>query len=133
MDQRLMPWTNGALNSCLGTEFYHNLVLLRCVGARSGKPRDVPVLATPLGNQFVLAASAAGSEKNPGWYYNLKANPECTLLIHHRGEIPCVAHEAQGEERERAWAAANTLYSDLISAYQSRVERQIPILVLTPN
>ncbi|HET7143570.1 MAG TPA: nitroreductase family deazaflavin-dependent oxidoreductase [Anaerolineales bacterium] len=128
-----MPWTNGALNSCVGTEFYHNLVLLRCIGGKSGKPRSVALLATPLGNQFVLIASAAGHEKNPSWYYNLKANPECTLLIRNRGEIPFVAHEAEGEEREQAWNAANTLYSNLMVAYQSRVERKIPILVLTPK
>jgi deazaflavin-dependent oxidoreductase (nitroreductase family) len=133
LDQRLIPWTNGVLNSSIGTKFYHNLVLLRCIGAKSGKPRSVPLLVTPLGDQFVLAASAAGHVKNPSWYYNLKANPECTLLIRRRGEIPFVAHEAEGEERERAWAAANTLYSDLIAAYQSRIERQIPIMILTPN
>lgn len=132
MDRRLMPWTNGELNSCLGTDFYHNLVLLRCIGAKSGKPREVAVLATPLGDRIALTASAAGHEKNPAWYYNLKANPECSLLIRRRGEIPFVAHEAEGEEREQAWAAANTLYSDLMAAYQSRIKRQIPIMVLTP-
>ena len=133
LDQLLIPRTNGVLNSCVGTDFYHNLVLLRCVGAKSGKLRDVAVLATPFGNQFVLTASAAGHEKNPGWYHNLKANPECTLLVRGKGEIPFVAQEAEGDERERAWAAANDLYSDLIAAYQSRVKRQIPVLILTPK
>jgi deazaflavin-dependent oxidoreductase (nitroreductase family) len=133
LDQRLIPWTNGVLNSSIGTGFYHNLVLLSCIGAKTGKTRALAVLATPFGDQYLLAASAAGHQNNPSWYYNLKANPECTLLIRKRGEIPFIAHEAVGEEREQAWAAVNEFYSDLIESYQSRVERQIPIMVLTPK
>lgn len=133
LDQFLIPLTNGVLNSCIGTGFYPNLVLLRSIGSKSGKSRSVAVLSTPLDGRFALVASAAGHENNPGWYYNLKAHPECTLLVHHRGEIPCVAHEAEGQEQEQAWVAANTLYSDLMATYQSRVERKIPILILTPT
>jgi deazaflavin-dependent oxidoreductase (nitroreductase family) len=131
IDQRLMRWTNGALSSVLGTDFRDNGVLLRCTGARSGQPRQIPLLATPLDDQFVLIASAAASEKNPGWYYNLKANPECSLLVPRQGEINCVAHEAKGEERERGWAAANALYSGY-TTYQGRTKRRIPVMILTP-
>jgi deazaflavin-dependent oxidoreductase (nitroreductase family) len=131
MDQFLMPLTNGVLNSCLGTEFYRNLVLLNCVGAKSGKKRSVAVLSTPLEGRLALVATAAGHEKHPSWYYNLKARPECTLLIRHKGMIPCVAHEAEGDEREQAWVAANSLYADLMAAYQSRVRRKIPIMILS--
>lgn len=80
-DQFLMPLTNGAINSCIGTGFYRNLVLLNCVGAKSGKKRSVAVLSTPFGEGFALVASVAGHEKHPGWYYNLKAHPECSLLL----------------------------------------------------
>lgn len=132
LDQRLIPLTNGKLNSGLGTDFYDKIVLLRCTGARSGEPRVVPVLVTPLNGHFVLAASAAGDQKNPAWYYNLKANPECSLFVRGRGETAFTAREAEGEEREQALAAANALYSDLITSYQDRVERQIPIMILSP-
>lgn len=130
LDRWLMRWTNGALNSSMGTNF--NTALLRCTGAKSGEPREVPLLATPLGDQFVLIASATGQEKNPAWYYNLKANPECSLLVGPQGKIECVAHEAEGEERERAWAAANALYSGFVT-YQERTRRQIPVMILTPR
>ena len=132
IDKQLMRWTNGALNTVVGTDFRENAVLLRCIGAKSGKPHEIPLLTTPLGEQFVLIASAAGQEKNPGWYYNLKANPECSLLVPGRGEIACVAHEAEGDERERGWAAANGQYGSY-TAYQGRTGRQIPVMILTPT
>ena len=129
LDRSLMRWSNGVLNSSAGTNF--NVALLRCKGAKSGRLRDVPLLATPLDDRFVLIASATGREKNPAWYYNLKANPECSLLLHPHGEVECVAHEAEGEERRRAWAAANALYSGY-KTYQERTERRVPVMVLTP-
>lgn len=133
MDQFLMPMTNGILNSCIGTEFHRNLVLLNCIGAKSSKKRSVAVLSTPLEGRFALVASAAGHEKHPGWHHNLKVHPECTLLIRYKGMIPCVAHEAEGDEQEQAWDAANSLYTDLMAIYQSRVRRKIPIMILSPK
>lgn len=130
LDRWLMRRTNGALNSSVGTNF--TTALLRCKGARSGELREVPLLATPFGERFVLIASATGQKKNPAWYYNLKANPDCTLLVPPHGEIECVAHEAKGEERERAWAAAKALYSGY-ATYRERTSRQIPVMILTPR
>jgi deazaflavin-dependent oxidoreductase (nitroreductase family) len=132
LDNRLIPLTNGKLNSGLGTDFYDHIVLLRCAGAKSGVPRQVPLLATPFDGQIVLAASAAGHQNNPAWYFNLKATPECSLLVPRRGEMAFIAHEAKGEERDRGWAAVNALYADLITTYQNRIERQIPIMILSP-
>jgi hypothetical protein len=91
LDKRLMRWSDGALNSGLGTDFRRNAVLLRCTGAKSGKPRDIPLLSNPLDGGWVAIASAGSQDKNPDWYYNLKAHPHCTLLVSHRGEIPCIA------------------------------------------
>lgn len=122
---------DGAINSSLGTNFHANAVLLRCTGAKSGQARTILLLTTPLDGQFVLIASAVGQEKNPAWYYNLKSNPNCSLLVANRGEIACVAHEAEGEERAQAWAAANEQFSGYTD-YQGKTKRRIPVMVLTP-
>ncbi|MCU1696028.1 MAG: hypothetical protein JWR34_2091 [Mycobacterium sp.] len=132
LDQRLMRWTNGALSSAVGTDFQGNAVLLRCTGAKSGKPRDVPLLAQPLDDGWVLIASATGRERNPGWYYNIKAHPQCALLVPGRGVIPCIAREAEGAERDRAWQAANTQYSGY-TVYQQKTQRRIPVMMLVPE
>ena len=86
IDKRLIRWTNGALSTTIGTEFRDNAALLCCIGAKSGKRREIPLLVAPLDGQFVLIAAAGGQEKNPAWYFNLKANPNCSLLMRHRGE-----------------------------------------------
>ena len=57
-------------------------------------------------------------------------NPECSLLIPERGDVPCIAHEAEGDERQQAWAAANAQYSGY-TVYQSRTDRRIPVMILT--
>lgn len=47
VDKRLMRWSKGNLSLAVSTDFRDNGVLLRCTGAKSGKSRDVPLLATP--------------------------------------------------------------------------------------
>ncbi|WP_420627869.1 nitroreductase/quinone reductase family protein [Candidatus Leptofilum sp.] len=131
IDKRLMRWTNGNLSTGFGTDFRDNGVLLSCTGAKSGQPREIPLLATPMGEKYILVASNAGRHKHPAWYYNLRAHPNCSLLIRGRGEVAYVAHEAEGAEKEQAWATANAQYSGY-DIYQGRTDREIPIMILTP-
>ena len=74
-------------------------------------------------------ASRGGTPANPGWYENLKANPEVTIEV--RDEtIPVRATTATGEERERLWSRMAEVWPDY-DAYQARTEREIPVVVLT--
>ena len=131
LDRVLMRQTNARLNSGFGSKFHKNSVLLGCTGARTGAKREVPLLATPVGNEFVLIASKGGAPMHPAWYLNLKANPACTLAV--RGRLlQCTAREAEGEERERLWRAAVENYAGY-ATYQQRTERVIPVMVLTPR
>jgi deazaflavin-dependent oxidoreductase (nitroreductase family) len=132
LDTRMLKWSNGKLSTGIGTEFHPNVVLLRCTGAKTGRPRDIPLLAAPLDDGWVLIASATGKEHNPGWYYNLKAHPHCALLVPNRGEVSCTAREAEGADRERAWEAANAQFSGY-EGYQQRTERTIPVVILDPR
>ena len=38
IDKRLLSWSNGRLSTAVGTDFHEHGVLLRCTGAKSGKP-----------------------------------------------------------------------------------------------
>src|SRR5262245_65073610 len=70
-------------------------LLLRTRGARSGRPRSVPLAFVTRGEDVVLIASKGGHRRHPGWYHNLRAHPEATVEI--RGESePRVAREAAG-------------------------------------
>ena len=56
------------------------VALLTTTGRKTGQPRVSPLYFLRDGDRVVVAASKAGSEKNPMWYLNLKANPKVEVL-----------------------------------------------------
>lgn len=107
------------------------MVHLTSRGAKSGRPRTVPLLAIPHGEAIILVASNWGDHRNPGWYYNLRQNPRAT--VSQSGQTRAyVAREAAGAEREALWQKAVAIYGGY-DAYRERTGgRDIPIMVLTP-
>lgn len=105
--------------------------LLDHVGAKSGKKRTSPLLYIEDGKDVVIVASKGGYEKNPAWFYNLKANPETTVQIG-RELRPVLAHVATATERERLWPKAVEVYPSY-QQYQDRTDRKIPLLILKPR
>ena len=79
-----MRLTNARLSTAIGTALSKNAILLSCTGAKSGVERDVALLCTPSGDDIVLVASRTGHANNPGWYYNLKAHPECVVRFRNK-------------------------------------------------
>src|SRR3712207_3475401 len=71
VDPPLTRWTRGRLSSLLVVP----PVLLHAVGAKSGQPRVTPLTYFTDGDRVILIASNYGGRRNPGWYYNVKANP----------------------------------------------------------
>jgi deazaflavin-dependent oxidoreductase (nitroreductase family) len=104
------------------------VLLLHHVGAKSGQERVAPLLYLPDGDDVVIVASYGGAPKNPAWFHNLKAHPD-TVVELGREKRPVRAEVATGAERERLWAAVVELYP-AYATYQSRTERQIPLVVL---
>ena len=131
VDRFLLTKTKGRVGTTIGTRLSKDTVMLGCRGARSGLKREVPLLSTSVGEEFVLVASQGGAVENPAWYHNLKANPACTLTV--RGQsLECTAREVSGEERDRYWRAAAENYSGF-ARYQTGTNRVIPVIVLTPT
>ena len=106
------------------------LLLLHHVGARSGKDRINPLVYNRDGDRYVVFASKAGAPTNPDWYHNLKANPNITIEVG-TDTIDVVASEASGDERERLFSA-QVERSPQFGEYQSKTDRVIPVIVLTP-
>ena len=52
------------------------IIQLTAIGAKTNRPRTVPLVGLPDEENIVLVASNFGRKHNPGWYYNLKAHPE---------------------------------------------------------
>lgn len=104
------------------------IIALTTTGARSGRPRTVPLVGIPDGDRLILIASNWGQAKHPAWYYNVKANPQVTIT---RDGVarPYVGREVTGEERERCWAKAVALYPGY-RGYAARAGRGIPVVVV---
>ncbi len=107
------------------------MLLLDHVGAKSGAKRTSPLVYVRDGEDVVLVASKGGYPKSPGWFHNLKANPDTEVQIgsEHR---PVHAQIADQEERKRLWPMALKTYGGYAD-YQRRTEREIPLVILAPR
>ena len=130
IDQAILKLTDGKHS---GSEILGwNIVQLTTVGARTGQPRTLPLLGVFDGNKIALVASVFGQERNPGWYYNLKAHPECEVEFKgYCGKY--IAHESAGDEYERYWQTAVSLYEGYAKYKQRAAHRRIPVMVLEPR
>jgi deazaflavin-dependent oxidoreductase (nitroreductase family) len=109
------------------------VMMVTTTGARSGRPRTAPLLCIwdkSHPSRFALIASNWGQKHIPGWYFNLKANPQATCSIDGRSGA-YAAHEATEEEYERFWGYATETYGGYW-LYKKRAGRRIPIVVMEP-
>lgn len=109
-----------------------NMIQLLTLGARTGQPRRVPLLAVFDGEKIGLIASSFGRKRNPGWYYNLKAHPECQ--VQWKGKVAAfVAHEAYGDEYKKYWQLGVSYYAGYEKYKERAPYRHIPVMVLEPK
>lgn len=108
------------------------VIVLTTIGARSGEPRSVPLLGVVNGEDVFLIASNWGQAHHPGWYYNLKKNPEAQLSIgNEKGQY--IARDANESEREEYWDEAVKMYAGY-ALYKKRITtRNIPVFILSPK
>ena len=130
LDLPVMRYTGGRRSVTAAVSGLPMLELIT-TGARTGRPRTMPIIGTPDADRFVLVASNYGSARNPGWYFNLKAHPECTVVVRGR-RWQMEAYEAEGEERERLWALDCSVYPARRHYAARTAGRRIPVMVLHP-
>ena len=68
----------------------------------------------------MIIASNGGDEPYPGWWYNLRANPEVEIQVGRR-RIACRAIETDETERERLPAKLDAIYG----GYETFVRREV--------
>jgi F420H(2)-dependent quinone reductase len=107
------------------------ILLLVTTGAKSGRPRQTPLLYLPDGDRVIVIASNGGRDRHPAWYYNLRTHPAAMAYLGGRVRT-YIAYEAQGEERAALWRKA-VEYFEGFTLYEQRTSRPIPIFVLQPS
>ena len=127
--QKLYEKTDGRVGAAIGSR---PMLLLRTTGKRTGTLRTAVLLYVRDGDDYAVIASKGGDPEHPGWYHNLVADPEVEIQVG-RDRIPVTARVAAGEERDRLLTEANRVNKDQYTVYQSRTDRQIPVVVLSPR
>jgi deazaflavin-dependent oxidoreductase (nitroreductase family) len=108
-----------------------NTLLLTSIGRRTGLPRTTPLLFVREGADYVIIASNGGDEPYPGWWHNLRANPEVEIQVGRR-RIACRASEADETERAGLAAKLDAIYGGY-ETYRRKTRRELTIFRLRPS
>jgi len=118
----------------LGWTAYRMPVLeLTTIGRKSGQRRSV-MLTSPVrdGAALVVVASRGGDDRSPAWFHNLVAHPEVEVALQGGPAVRMRARVATAEERARLWPLITADHQNY-AEYQTRTERQIPLVLLKPD
>jgi F420H(2)-dependent quinone reductase len=109
-------------------------LLLRTVGAKTKQRRTNALCYVRDGADYIVVASMGGAPRSPGWYHNLRADPEVEIQVG-TTRIPVTARAVlPGDpDRDRLWELADRNNARRYSAYQTATTRPIPVVVLTPR
>jgi deazaflavin-dependent oxidoreductase (nitroreductase family) len=105
---------------------------LTTTGRKSGQPRTV-MLTSPLqdGETIVVVASRGGADHHPAWFLNLREDPSVLVAFDRMPKRKMVARVATPEERAELWPRVTAAYKGY-GKYQTKTEREIPLVLLEP-
>jgi deazaflavin-dependent oxidoreductase (nitroreductase family) len=109
------------------------VVELTTTGRKSGLPRSV-MLTSPLqeGDAYVVVASRGGDDQHPAWFLNLRDHPDVSVSLQGKPKQPWRARVATPEERARMWPKIAGEFKNY-AGYQTKTEREIPLVLLEPS
>src|SRR5579864_2661356 len=76
---------------------------LTTTGRKSGKQRTVHLIYIRDGSAYVVTASNGGSQRHPGWFFNVRSNPQVTMQVQDT-QVNAVAEIAGPDKRRELWA-----------------------------
>ncbi len=106
------------------------VLLLTTTGRKTGKKRTLPLIYIMDGSAYVITASAGGADKNPGWFFNIRSNPQATIQVKDK-HIKVMAEIAGQEKKSELWARLVEVAPNF-AGYQKRTSREIPMVILHP-
>jgi F420H(2)-dependent quinone reductase len=109
-------------------------LLLRTTGRRTGAPRTNALVYAKDGDGYVVVGSNGGSDKSPGWFFNVRAKPEVEVQVA-QAKTPATARivEPDDPDYQRLWRLVNANNHGRYDAYQTKTSRPIPLIVLSPR
>lgn len=123
----LLRVTGGRLgNSFLGVP----VLLLTTVGRKSGQIRTQPLYYLDDGEQVLLVASNAGTERDPAWLLNLQANPQVTVSMNGTDKRMS-GRVVPPEEKDELWPKLTTMFPKW-QMMEDRSQRSFKVVILEP-
>ena len=107
------------------------ILLLTTTGRKSGRPRTTPLIYGRDGDDFLVVASMGGAPQHPNWYRNLLAHPATQIQVR-ADHVEVTARTAEEDEKPRLWKIVTDQWPNY-DVYQSRTDRAIPVVVLSPS
>jgi len=104
------------------------LLLLTTTGAKPGQPRLAPLAYLEVEGMMVIVGSKAGSDTNPDWVHNLRANPRAHIEVGTEA-YDVLARELPLDERNEAFPKIAAVAPGF-GGYQERTNRVIPLFEL---
>ena len=106
------------------------VLLLTTTGRKTGKKRVTPLGYFKHDGYYVITAAFAAFGAVPGWFYNLKNNPEIAIQIQDK-QLTAMAEPANPIFRKNLWGKLVELAPGY-KAYQKRTTSEIPMVLLRP-
>ena len=108
------------------------VIIVTMKGAKSGKVRKIALMRVEHEGEYALVASYGGAPKHPVWYHNLVADPGAVQVQDGPQPFDVTVREVDGDERATWWERAVAVFPNY-AEYQTKTERQIPVLVASPR
>jgi deazaflavin-dependent oxidoreductase (nitroreductase family) len=105
-------------------------LVLTVTGRRSGRELSSALIFAKDGDDYLVVASMGGAPRHPSWYLNLQANHEARIQVK-ADHLPVIARTASADEKPRLWKIVTDVWPNY-DVYQSRTDRDIPVVVLSP-
>jgi deazaflavin-dependent oxidoreductase (nitroreductase family) len=106
-------------------------LLLTTIGRKSGTKRRTALIYGRDSDRYVVVASKGGDPAHPQWYLNLEANPDVEVQVMD-DVVAMRAETVTGDDRTRLWALMRAIWP-AYDEYQTKTDREIPVVVLTPR
>jgi len=116
------------MNTAMGG---YPICIVTLTGRKSGKTLRIPLIHVPHGGNKILVGSQAGLDKNPGWVYSLRANPDVVITADGR-KAQYRARQVSDEEKRELWPHMLSVYP-AYDEYQARTDRNIPVFLCEPG
>ncbi len=103
------------------------IIVMGTIGHKSGLVRKVPLMRVEHEGEYAIIASKGGAPANPGWFYNLEADPNITMQD---GPEPwdAVVRRVEGDERA-TWFQRGIDVFPPYAEYQAKTDREIPVFI----